>query len=135
MFNCWIVIIVTFVSTIFLVKNTSAEAVQPYNALEANFALSIEPSRRIKDRSFGHPIITFIPRNSILFIKNRYQYNEISNKKYVKAITQDGININVFDSVVSTKINDQVSSLSPKYRISAFDVESLNTKCGQDNSE
>lgn len=69
----------------------------PYFAFEESFALGT-----IHENNH-YPIITFIPRSMLLYIDERSTLKPISDRLYVKAKTQDGVNVFVDSSTVSNR--------------------------------
>lgn len=85
---------------LFLISYLCAETAyssEPYFALEESFALSttVENGK--------YPISTFIPRTMLLYVSDREQTKTISNRKYLKVKTQDGVSVFVDESTVSKK--------------------------------
>lgn len=72
-----------------------AIAADPYFAFEESFALSRTPVEG------SYPIISFIPRTMLLYITNRDEITKISGRDYLKATTQDGVEVFVDATTVS----------------------------------
>jgi hypothetical protein len=68
----------------------------PYFAFEESFALSQELMNG------RYPINTFIPRTFLLFIPDRNETKKIGESQYLAATTQDGVEVFVLASTVST---------------------------------
>jgi hypothetical protein len=78
--------------------SSDAFSADPYFAFEESFALSCKPENG------RYPIITFIPRTMLLYISDRNKYITISERQYLKATTQDGIEVFVDATTVSMEI-------------------------------
>lgn len=80
----------------------SQEIISPYFAINETFGLSQTPERG------RYRIIAFIPRYYLLYIENREELIEISDTKYLRATTQDGVKIFINESDVSKKTFEKI---------------------------